>query len=80
MDGNKDVGYSSSGCMDWILMKVTIYGEGGFDQTKPNNNILEQYEVADPEPSPSELARISAMEKLTALGLTEDEINALLGR
>jgi hypothetical protein len=61
-------------------MKITIYGEGGFDPEKPNNNILEQYEVADPEPSPLELARISGMEKLTALGLTEDEINALLGR
>ena len=33
-----------------------------------------------PGPSTEELARISAIDKLTALGLTEDEINALLGR
>ena len=60
-------------------MKVTIYGEGGFDQTKPNNNILEQYEVEDPLPTDSELARASAIEKLKAFGLSEEEIQALLG-
>lgn len=61
-------------------MLVTIYGEGGFDPDKPNNNIVEQYEVADPELTQAELARKSALEKLTNLGLTEDEVNALLGR
>ena len=59
-------------------MKVTIWGEGGFDPTKPNNNMLEQYELPDPEPTPQEIARKSALEKLAALGLTEEEVNALL--
>jgi hypothetical protein len=59
-------------------MQVTIWGEGGFDPTKPNNNMLEQYEVQDPEPTPEEIARKSALEKLAALGLTEEEVNALL--
>lgn len=61
-------------------MKITIYGEGGFDQDKPNNNIIEQYEVADPEPSAIDVSRASAIEKLTSLGLSEDEIQALLAR
>ena len=61
-------------------MLITIYGEGGYDSDKPNDNIVEEYEVADPEPTSAELARKSAMDKLTDLGLTEDEINALLGR
>ena len=25
-------------------MIVTVYGEGGFDPNKPNNNIIEQYD------------------------------------
>lgn len=28
-------------------MLITIYGEGGFDPDKPNNNIIEQYEVPE---------------------------------
>jgi len=58
-------------------MKITIWGEGGFDASKPNNNIIEQYEIPDPEPTPEEVAKASAMAKLTALGLTEEEIAAL---
>lgn len=23
----------------------TVYGEGGFDPSKPNNNVIEEYEV-----------------------------------
>lgn len=57
----------------------TIYGVGGFDPTKPNNNILEEVELPDPEPTPEELARASAVAKLTALGLTEEEALALVG-
>ena len=60
-------------------MQITIWGEGGYDPSKPNNNILEQYEVPDPEPTPEELAKASAVVKLSALGLTEEEVKALLG-
>jgi len=28
-------------------MKVILYGLGGHDETKPNNNIIEEYEVPD---------------------------------
>jgi hypothetical protein len=27
--------------------KVIIYGVGGYDPSKPNNNIVEEYEVPD---------------------------------
>jgi hypothetical protein len=57
---------------------IVTFGEGGFDPSKPNNNIIEQIEVLDPEPTEDELARQSAFEKLAALGLTETEIAALL--
>jgi hypothetical protein len=60
-------------------MMITVWGEGGFDPNKPNNNIVEQYEVADPEPTQQEMLKQSAKNKLTALGLSEDEIQALLG-
>jgi hypothetical protein len=58
---------------------VTIYGLGGFDPSKPDGNIIEQYEVPDPEPTAEELARASAVAKLQALGLTEAEALALVG-
>jgi hypothetical protein len=58
---------------------VTIYGIGGYDPSLPNGNIIEQYEVPDPEPTPEQLARASALAKLQALGLTEAEAMALVG-
>lgn len=58
-------------------MLVTIYGEGGFDETKPNNNVVEQFDLPDPEPTPEQLAKESAIQKLKDLGLTEEEIKAL---
>jgi hypothetical protein len=43
-----------------------------------NGNIIEQYELPDPEPTPEEVARASALAKLQALGLTEAEAMALV--
>ena len=60
-------------------MNHVIYGPGGFDPSRPNDNIVEQYEVPDPEPTPQEVARASAVAKLQALGLTEAEALALVG-
>ena len=28
-------------------MKVITYGLGGYDETKPNNNIIEEYEILE---------------------------------
>jgi hypothetical protein len=60
-------------------MKITIWGEGGFDASKPNNNIVQQIEVDDPPTDNKEQARQSALTKLRNLGLTDDEIQALVG-
>jgi hypothetical protein len=56
-----------------------VYGPGGYDPSKPDGNVIEQYEVPDPEPTAEELARASALSKLQALGLTEAEALALIG-
>ena len=67
-------------------MAINItYGEGGYcescDDTHPHplNNIIEQIEVEDPQPSNTEQARTSALTKLRELGLTDEEIQALVG-
>ncbi len=60
-------------------MKVRIWGEGGFDPAKPNNNLVEEYELPDREPTQQELDRQSGMSKLAELGLTPNEIKALIG-
>jgi hypothetical protein len=63
----------------------TSYGDGGFcencDNTHdhPLHNIVAEYEIDDPEPTEQERARISAMAKLKALGLSDSEVAALLG-
>jgi hypothetical protein len=56
-------------------MQEIIYGIGGHDPSKPNNNIIEIIEHPDPEPS----ALDTAIAKLTKLGLTEDEAKAIAG-
>lgn len=28
-------------------MRITVYGEGGFDPDAPDNNIVEEYDVED---------------------------------
>jgi hypothetical protein len=61
------------------MMKHIVYGVGGFDPSLPNGNIIEEYDLPDPEPTEEELARASALAKLQALGLTEAEASALIG-
>jgi hypothetical protein len=59
-----------------MKQKVTVYGIGGFDPTKSNNNIVKEYEleVPDPEPTPEEqiVALQDAVDTLT-LALLELE-------
>lgn len=62
-------------------MKTIIFGLGGFCEDcnplhdHPLNNIIEEIDGPDPEPTSID----TALEKLKALGLTESEVNALLG-
>lgn len=66
-------------------MKVVTYGIGGWCENcdpeahgHPLNNIIFMGEEPDPEPTPEELARQSAIDKLKKLGLSEEEIESLL--
>jgi hypothetical protein len=60
-------------------MTTTVtYGIGGFDETATENNVVDVSEsptVIDP----TQEARDSAMTKLAGLGLTEEEIAAIVG-
>ena len=53
------------------MMKHRIWDADG--------NLLSETDLPEPEPTAEELARASAIAKLTALGLTEAEALALIG-
>ena len=56
------------------MAQIVTYGEGGYDPTKPNNNIIAVEEVPDP---PTDPVKEEALAKLAKLGLTEADIQAL---
>jgi hypothetical protein len=64
-------------------MIQTVYGAGGFcencDTTHdhPLHNIIEQSKLLDTESTLNELARQSAIDKLSKLGLTVEEVVAI---
>lgn len=59
-------------------MKITTYGIGGYDPTKPNNNIVEEVELDDPPQTPLDptgaLATLLAVEEVLTV---EDASNAI---
>ena len=59
-------------------MEHIIYGLGGYDPSKPNDNIVEIIELPD-EPVIIDPAKEAAMAKLRKLGLTDEEIQAVIG-
>lgn len=59
-------------------MEQITYGLGGYDPSKPNNNILEIIELPN-EPVIIDPVKEAAMLKLSNLGLTEEEIRAVMG-
>jgi hypothetical protein len=58
-------------------MQQIIYGLGGYDPSKPNNNIVEIVELPD-EPEITDPVKEAAMTKLRNLGLTDEEIQAVI--
>jgi hypothetical protein len=61
-------------------MRVTVYGEGGYDPDLPNDNIVDEYEIADPEPQPEQNDVQAIAEALAALPqVTLNALKAALG-
>ena len=60
-------------------MQIITYGPGGHDELLPNNNIISIEDIPDPEPTEADIARAAAIAKLEALGLTENDLKAILG-
>ena len=60
------------------MTEIITYGLGGYDPSKPNNNIVEVTEVSD-EPVAIDTVKEAAMAKLRNLGLTDEEIRAVIG-
>lgn len=67
------------------MANLVTYGLGGYCENcnqshdHPLHNIISVEEVPNPEPTPDDLARASAVAKLMGLGLTEAEALALIG-
>jgi hypothetical protein len=57
------------------MSKSIVYGLGGYDPSKPNDNIVEEIEIEDELVINSAID--SAIAKLSALGLTDEEIQAI---
>ena len=57
-------------------MRFTVYGLGGFDPSKPNNNIIEDYEAPNPKRlrGPEIIATLNAVLGVWSL---EDAANAV---
>lgn len=63
-------------------IKSVLYGEGGFDDAKPNNNIVATEYYTDAELAELEAEEAKAAAKaalLEKLGITEEEAKLLLG-
>ena len=62
-------------------IKSVVYGLGGYDETKPKNNVVETVYYSDDELIQLELQAKAEADKaalLARLGLTEDEAKLLL--
>lgn len=63
-------------------IKTITYGEGGFDESKPNNNVIQTEYYTDAELAELEAEEAKAATKaalLEKLGITEEEAKLLLG-
>jgi hypothetical protein len=63
-------------------IKTVVYGKGGYDESKPNNNVVETMYYTDEEWAvvQAEINKAQARQALLdKLGITEDEAKLLLG-
>lgn len=67
------------------MPRVVVYGMGGFDPTKPNNNIVEERDEPDPPPPPptaeerlaAAAAALAALDAISAPVLAADVLDVL---
>jgi hypothetical protein len=65
-----------------MKIKSVVYGLGGYDETKPDNNIVEILYYTAEEEAQAQAAAEAAEAKaalLAKLGITEEEAQLLLG-
>jgi hypothetical protein len=63
-------------------IKTVVYGLGGFDELKPDNNVVEVVYYTKEELTELEAAETKATAKaaiLDRIGLTADELKTILG-
>ena len=63
-------------------IKTIVYGQGGFDESKPDNNVVETIYYTNEELQEIIEAEAKAAQRqalLTRLGITEEEARILLG-
>jgi hypothetical protein len=59
-------------------MKITTYGIGGFDPTKPNNNIVEEQIIPDPPQAPLDpVGALATLLAVTGTLTVDDAANAV---
>ena len=59
-------------------MKQTVYGLGGYDETKPNGNIIEEIELPDPPQQPlNQVGALTTLLVVTGVVTLEDGANSL---
>ena len=59
-------------------MKITTYGLGGYDPTKPNNNIVEEQTIDDPPQAPLDSSgALATLLAVTGTLTVEDAANAV---
>jgi hypothetical protein len=59
-------------------MKTIVYGLGGYDLSKPNNNIVEEIEIFDPPQQPLDTAGVIAtLNVVLGLWSLQDAANAV---
>ena len=60
------------------MTRVSVYGLGGYDPEKPNNNIVEQYEVPDPPLAPLDsVGALATLLAVTEVVSVQDAANAV---
>ena len=59
-------------------MRQTVYGLGGYDETKPNNNIIEEIDLPDPPQQPLTTAgALATLLVVTGILNLQDGANAV---